>query len=269
MKPRSAEYLLRFDDLCPTMARVPWKRFERVLEEFQLRPILAVVPDNRDPELMREPADPDFWKKMRAWEDAGATIALHGFRHLCVSRGRSLVPAPRYSEFAGVSEEIQRQWLREGLRILRSRGLHPRVWVAPRHGFDAATLRALRAEGIEYISDGLARVPFQRGGLAWLPQQLWEPVERRTGLWTICLHSNTAPAALAERLRTFLSRHAGQFTSLDRVVARQRIGRLAGVERIHEAIASLRLQRALMRRAQAVREAASGTAVSWRASREV
>jgi predicted deacetylase len=249
MSRASAQYLLRFDDLCPTMARVRWKRFERVLEEFAVRPILAVVPDNRDPALICEPPDPDFWKKMRAWEEAGATIALHGYRHVCASSGRSMIPAPTYTEFAGVPEHMQRRWISEGLQILRAHGLRPRLWIAPRHGFDEATLRALRAEGIQCVSDGLARVPFVRGGLHWIPQQLWEPEERRTGLWTICIHSNTAASGTAERLRTFLAKNRAQVTTFDRVNAEWHPKRLGIVNRARELVADAKRNRAIKRSA--------------------
>ncbi len=253
MMPRPARYLLRFDDLCPTMAREQWQRFERVIREFAIRPILAVVPDNRDPELEREDADPAFWDRMREWEQAGAAVALHGFRHLCASAGRSLVPAPLLTEFAGVAEETQRRWIGEGLGILRSRGLAPRLWVAPRHGFDAATLRALKDEGIAALSDGLARVPVMRGGLVWIPQQLWEPVEKTAGLWTICVHANTASREAADELRTFLMRHAAQFTCFDEVMAEYDAGQMGTVERLREAIATMLLR---VRRRRAAQRAA-------------
>jgi predicted deacetylase len=214
-----AQYLLRFDDLCPMMARERWERFLPLIAEFGIRPTLAVVPDNRDHELEHSAPDPEFWSQMRAMETAGATIGLHGYRHICGNRGRSLVPLHRKTEFAGVPEKTQRVWIREGLAILRGRGLSPRIWVAPCHGTDRATLRVLREEGIGLVSDGLARVPFMREGLTWIPQQLWEPVEKASGLWTICVHSNTAPDSLVEKLREFLGRHAGQFTTVDRVVA--------------------------------------------------
>ncbi len=57
MIPRPAQYLLRFDDLCPTMAASRWAPFERLIGEFGIQPILAVVPENQDPELaIDEPA---------------------------------------------------------------------------------------------------------------------------------------------------------------------------------------------------------------------
>ena len=77
----------------------------------------------------------------------------------------------------------------------------------------------LRAEGITALSDGFARVPIERGGVTWIPQQIWEPVEKSKGLWTICIHPNTASNDLIEQLRAFLQKHAGQFTSVERVLA--------------------------------------------------
>jgi predicted deacetylase len=214
-----AQYLLRFDDLCPTMARARWARFETLIKEFAIRPILAVVPENRDPDLVFDFADTGFWGRIRAYEAAGATIALHGFRHVSNSRMRGLVPLHRRSEFAGVEAALQRSWIQSGLQILGHHGLHPRLWVAPRHGFDKNTLKALYDQGIRYVSDGFTSRPIERGGLFWIPQQLWEPVEKRSGLWTVCIHSNTAESRTLSCLRTFLEKRSGQFTSFDSVIA--------------------------------------------------
>jgi predicted deacetylase len=242
MVPKPAQYLLRFDDLCPTVSRSNWERFLPLLEEFRVRPILAVVPDNEDRDLERAAPDPEFWAHMRAMEAAGAAIALHGYRHLCRSKGSSLVPLHSHSEFAGVDADLQRQWIASGLEILRGHGLNPRIWVAPRHGFDRNTLRALRNEGIGLLSDGFARIPFTRGGLTWIPQQLWAPVEKAAGLWTICVHANTARDSIVDHLREFLRPHAAQFTSIDRVVEELKPAKLGQVERLHEFLALWRIR---------------------------
>lgn len=217
-KRSGAQYMLRLDDLCPTMDRARWSWFAELIDHYELKPILAVVPDNRDPELVRDTPDTEFWHKMRRMESEGATIGLHGLRHQCHARGRSFVGLHGQSEFAGVAYAAQREWIRAGLRILRSHWLEPRVWVAPRHGFDGATCRALRANGIEIISDGWAQRPFRRRGLTWLPQQLWGPVAKSAGLWTICMHPNTAREQDVEALRSFLDRHASQFTGVNQVL---------------------------------------------------
>lgn len=248
MIPKPAQYLLRCDDLCPTASWPRWQRFLSLIEEFKIQPILAVVPDNRDPDLQLSPPDPGFWKRVCAMESAGATIALHGYRHLAQSRGRSLVALHRMTEFAGVAAETQRLWIHAGLTILRGHGLNPRVWVAPRHGFDARTLHALREEGIDVLSDGFARVPFRREGLIWIPQQLWEPVEKAQGLWTICAHPNTAKDSSVDRLREFLRDHAAHFTSVERVLREMEPASLSATERVHEALAHWRIQGKGMRR---------------------
>lgn len=242
MIPSPAQYLLRFDDLCPAIRHERWERFPPLLAEFGIRPILATIPENCDPEMAVATADADFWAKMRAMQANGATIGLHGYRHLCTSRGRSLVPLHRATEFAGVAEETQRRWIRAGLEILRARGLNPTIWVAPRHGFDRATLRVLRGEGISLLSNGFALRPFLRHGLTWIPQQLWAPEVKSSGLWTICLHANAAPDPLVERLREFLRRHAGQFTTVERVIAEFKPTALSPLERLRGEAAILRIR---------------------------
>jgi predicted deacetylase len=230
--PRPAQYLLRVDDLCPTMDRARWELVRRLIQETGIRPILAIVPDNHDCDLSVAPADGGFWAGMREMDAAGASIAMHGYRHRCTSRGRSILPLHRNSEFAGIGLETQRQWIRSGLEILRGNGLNPRLWVAPRHGFDANSLRALREEGLPCISDGFARRPFQKYGVTWIPQQLWSPREKQEGLWTICLHPGSIGSAYLNGLHEFIKRHAYQFTSLDRVLREfdlEKLGRWEGL----------------------------------------
>ena len=144
--------------------------------------------------------------------------------------------------------EVQGEWIRAGLGVLRGHGLTASIWVAPRHGFDENTLKALRAEGIGWVSDGWARVPFQRGGVTWIPQQLWGPVEKPTGLWTICVHPNSADDRTLEELRGFLVRHAESFTSVERVAEAFDGGDFGLVERAYEVCAGWRM--AVRRRLQ-------------------
>jgi len=175
-------------------------------------------------------------------EAAGAAIGLHGYHHRCASRGRSLVDLHRISEFAGVPAATQRAWIGEGIRILRGHDLDPNIWIAPRHGFDRNTLVALREERILLLSDGFARVPFLQSGLTWIPQQLWAPVEKECGLWTVCVHPNTASDAEIAALRSFLAVYAAQFTSLDRVLFRFEPTGLTLAQRIQAVCAPRRLK---------------------------
>jgi predicted deacetylase len=218
-----------------------------MLKRFQIRPILAIVPDNQDPELKKDAPDPTFWAQMQEWQASGATIALHGYQHLCLARGRSLVNLHSQSEFAGVPFEYQRKWIRLGLSILRGQGLQPTVWVAPRHGFDPSTLDVLRDEGIRVVSDGFAKGPYRRSGMIWIPQQLWAPVIEKAGLWTIAYHSNNASDEDVDRLESFLERFHLNFTSVERVISRWPIAEYGLRHCLHQEHSLLRMRLSKLR----------------------
>jgi len=240
--PEPAQYVLRVDDLCPTVHARRWDRMRILIQEFGIRPILAVVPANEDRQLEASPPDPGFWDQMRAMEAAGATIALHGHTHVCGESRRNLIRLHGSGEFAGLPIDVQRNRIARGLEILRGQGLNPRLWVAPRHSFDWNTLQALRKEGIRSLSDGLARIPFERGGITWIPMQLWSPVPRSKGLWTICVHPNSTHRERFENLRSFFGRYAAQFTCFDRVAEDFPTRPLTSGERLCEIIATARLR---------------------------
>jgi len=196
--------LLRFDDLCPTMRWGVWDRVERLLDEKGVKPILAIVPENRDPKLMVEPANPLFWDRARAWQAKGWIIGQHGYQHVYDSSERGLVPWWPQSEFAGHTFEVQRDRVVEGMKALQVRGLNPRVWVAPSHSFDATTLTVLARVGLSIVSDGVGfRSSIDEAGLVWIPVQPWRLPGPRRGTATICIHHN-APGA-EEALRRLLT----------------------------------------------------------------
>lgn len=211
MSPR-AVVLLRLDDACPTMDEMRWGKIERLLFAHGVKPIVAIVPANEDPQLERSSPNPRFWDRALAWQSAGWSIGMHGFSHRLQRSAAGLVPVNRYSEFVGVSEGEQRRRIREGVDILEKRGLAPVVWVAPAHGLDPATLLSLRAESkMRIISDGLSMRPFRRWGFTWLPQQLWRPRAVTRGFWTLCIHPNDMDDDAVRRLEAYISSHRDSF----------------------------------------------------------
>ena len=214
-------YLLRFDDLCPTMNWAVWNVVEEQLVARGLRPILAVVPDNRDPRLVAGPAMADFWERVRQWQARGWTIALHGYQHVYVNRNAGLIGLNPQSEFAGLARPEQERKLRAGLAIFRDQGVRAEAWVAPAHSFDRTTVALLVELGIPVISDGLGSLPYSEGGrLTWVPQQIWEFCPRPPGVWTVCCHLNPwSDTDLARFLET-LRAYAPRITDLARVVER-------------------------------------------------
>lgn len=185
-----ARYLIRFDDICPTMNWAIWEQVEQVLCAYHVRPILAVVPDNKDPKLQVSPAREDFWEWLRAKQQQGWTIGIHGYQHLYETSDAGLLGVNARSEFAGLPLEQQREKIAQALAIFQQQEVHPQLFVAPAHSFDRNTLIALQDNGIGVISDGFFWKPVRWLGMTWLPQQMWQFRAMPFGVWTICYHHN-------------------------------------------------------------------------------
>lgn len=138
------EYLLRLDDACPTMDHEKWQAVERLVLSHGIRPIVAIVPANEDPGLVRAAADPSFWQHARTWAHARWVIGLHGYSHALRTSRAGMVRVQDRSEFVDLPFDEQRRRIREGVKVLEANGLPPEAWVAPAHGFDVMTLQALR-----------------------------------------------------------------------------------------------------------------------------
>lgn len=187
-----AQYIIRLDDACPTMDCNKWDEIERILDAHSVRPVVAVVPDNKDPFLCKDTPDPSFWDKVRKWADKGWEIAMHGETHLmCQTQARSIFPFYDRSEFTGLDLQQQLEKLERAQGIFDRERIPVRTWIAPAHCFDWLTLEALRrVTNIQIINDGIATNIYYEKGFFWVPQQFsrfkWMPF----GLWTICLHPN-------------------------------------------------------------------------------
>jgi len=217
----AATYLLRFDDLCPTMNWTVWRQIEAALIDAGIKPILAVVPDNQDPELVVEPAQERFWEEVRGWQRRGWTIGLHGYQHRYEIRCAGILGRNCYSEFAGLSYKAQLSKLRKGLAIFAREGVRPDIWVAPAHSFDANTLDALAHCRLIVVSDGYSVLPHSDArGLLWVPQQLGRFRKLPGGVWTVCHHHNRWVAQDVRCFREELDSYRGRFSGVAEVVRR-------------------------------------------------
>lgn len=196
-----------------------WSEIEAALVEFQIKPILAVVPDNQDPMLKIEPAAENFWERVRQWQSRGWTIGLHGFQHKYIGEHRGIVTPKKKTEFAGVPASEQEEKLRRGVKIFEREGIKAGVWIAPNNSFDAATVVLLPRFGIRIISDGFFRFPFVDGQkIFWVPQQLFCFRPAPPGVWTVCYHHNHWTASQLNQFREDLLRFRDHLWSLDDVL---------------------------------------------------
>jgi len=249
----AARYLIRFDDICPTLNWTVWTQVEEILHSAQVRPIVAVVPDNLDPKLRIAPARTDFWERVRAWQAGGWTIGWHGYQHLYSSPSSGLLGIHAGSEFAGHDAAVQGEKLRRAWQVFQQEGIVPKVWVAPGHSFDMITVSLLREFGVRVVSDGFYWRAVEHGGSRWLPQQLWRFRSLPGGLWTVCLHVNSWQARDVERFAEMVAQYAKSIVTVDEL-----LGEPAPTRGVLDAVFSRLYRRAVV--ARQGRAAAAGAA---------
>ncbi|OGD29797.1 hypothetical protein A2833_00575 [Candidatus Azambacteria bacterium RIFCSPHIGHO2_01_FULL_44_55] len=214
-----AKYFFRLDDISPNMN---WENFYWLRELFKrhdAKPLLAVIPDNQDPELLKYPGNPDFWGIINELYHSGWVIAQHGYQHFYKTRDGGILNINLRSEFAGLDFQTQNYQIAAGKQILKEKSVDPKIFVAPSHSFDKNTLKTLAQNGFHYVSDGIALYPFKKRGLVWLPQIFWRPRKFAAGLITIALHPNTMSREDLTSFQNFIEKNKskiGDFSELMR-----------------------------------------------------
>ncbi|HJV90109.1 MAG TPA: DUF2334 domain-containing protein [Holophagaceae bacterium] len=227
-----SRYLVRFDDICPTMNWEVWEGIEAHLDRHGVKPILAVVPDNQDPKLVVDPPRADFWDRVRGWQAKGYTIAIHGYQHRYINRNGGIMGLTPQSEFAGLPAAEQEMKLRNGLAIFEAQGVKADAWVAPSHSFDRTTVDLLAKLGVPVISDGLWPMPFTGdNGITWVPQQLWSFHPMKPGIWTVCNHHNGWSREKLELFGRQLEEYSARMTHVAEVVRTYQGRRLTVADR--------------------------------------
>ncbi|MDP2946021.1 MAG: DUF2334 domain-containing protein [bacterium] len=218
-------YFFRLDDITPNMN---WDNFNFLVSIFKkhnIKPLLAVIPDNKDSKLLGYPADPNFWGIMNGLRQNSWVIGQHGYQHLSKGGG-GILGVHNSGEFGGLDFKFQESMITSGKEIIKTNLVNPEIFIAPRHSFDKNTVEALKINGFNYISDGIALYPFKKWGIIWLPQILWRPRKGLFGMITVALHPNTMTDKDFNDLEEFMGKNIkkiGNFSELMYWYSRQNI----------------------------------------------
>lgn len=210
----SSKFILRFDDIAPSMAWSKFSAFEALASELDIPLLVGVVPHCLDPNLAREPARADFWDVVRGWVKRGWTVAQHGYTHQYVTNVKGILTIKGYqSELAGLSYEEQYAKLKAGKDILVQQRVWQPVFMAPSHSFDHITLQVLSDLDFRYLTDGYGLYPYKMGALTAVPQLFSKPKHLGFGVYTICIHPNTITQSNIQNMLCFMRAHRKQFIS--------------------------------------------------------
>lgn len=195
-----------------------WEIIEKILFEHDIKPIIALVPKNKDKNLIIQKKNCNFYKKIEEWKKRGWEIALHGYDHVYITKKGGINPVNLRSEFAGVDLEKQIEKIKLGKKQMNLLQIEPKIFVAPSHTFDENTLVALKRNSIFCISDGKFFYPFKYKDMIFIPQQVGN--FRKIiipGIWTFCYHPNEMTKSEIEKFRKFIKNNKKYFISVNEI----------------------------------------------------
>lgn len=213
------KYLVRLDDACPTMDSKKWEKIENILDLYNIKPMVGIIPNNKDVTLKIEEPDVFFWDKALRWQEKKWVIALHGYDHMHVTSKGGINPVHNRSEFAGISLKEQEDKIEKGIRILKENKIDAKYFFAPSHTFDSNTIVALRNKSqIRRISDTISFRPYKLEDFVFYPLQFGKFREINIlGNWTFCLHPNTMKDEDFRIMDSFIKKNRSKFISFDQI----------------------------------------------------
>ena len=109
--------LIRMDDISENMNWKLMDKCEILFDQYKIKPLLGVIPNNEDQELLRYPKNPQFWDRVSSWSEKGWEITMHGCNHVYTQKSdkRDIFNYGGNSEFYGLEYEKQLKKIKTGL----------------------------------------------------------------------------------------------------------------------------------------------------------
>lgn len=213
---------VRLDDITPDMDWERFFQFKTLLDRYQVKPLIGVVPDNRDENLKKQSGGKpeDFWDYVKDLEKDGWTLAMHGVHHLYTTGKGGIFPLNDFSEFAGLPFAQQKEMLSQGKRILEERGIRTEIFMAPAHSYDGNTLKALKDTGFTAITDGFGNRPYFWRGLKFYPISfnLSSTLQKKAGYSTMVVHTDTIDEEDLRRYESYFKNKNAQWISFSEYI---------------------------------------------------
>tara|TARA_B100000700_G_scaffold327971_1_gene444219 strand:- start:449 stop:1216 length:768 start_codon:yes stop_codon:yes gene_type:complete len=184
--------LIRIDDIAENMNWDLMEKTELLFEKYGVKPVLGVIPENKDSELLNYPRKNDFWDKVRVWKNKGWEIAMHGHTHVYdkTCKNEDYFNYGGGSEFFGHTLENQTLKIQKGLEKFSTEKIKIRTFFAPNHTYDKNTFAALKNCGINEVIDGYGLMPYTEHDIKFIPQLFYKIVFLPFGIQSTQLHLN-------------------------------------------------------------------------------
>ena len=214
--------LIRFDDICENMNWDFFEKCESLFDELSIKPVLGVIPNNKDNELLKYPNKKNFWNMVRNWQRKGWTIAMHGNSHVYDSdtNKRDYFNYGGKSEFFGHSLKEQMRRINLGLKKFNSENIAIRTFFAPNHTYDKNTFIALKNLGLNEVIDGYGLMPYQELNIKFIPQLFYKNIMLPIGIQSTQIHLNYWEDKDFELFKKFVTDHKEKIITYEQAIAK-------------------------------------------------
>ena len=201
--------LIRLDDIAENMNWDLMKKSELLFDKYNIKPVLGVIPNNKDDELLSYPKKNDFWDQVRKWKNKGWEITMHGFTHVYDNntKKKDYFGYGGGSEFFGHTLEVQTDKISSGLKKFNEENIKIKSFFAPNHTYDKNTFNALRNSGINEIIDGYGLMPYVENDIKFIPQLFYRLHLLPFGIQSTQIHLNYWKQKDFDNFEIFIEKH--------------------------------------------------------------
>ena len=212
--------LIRIDDIAANMNWNYMDKCEKIFDDLKIKPLLGVIPNNKDPELLRYQLNEKFWDRVRDWKNKGWEISMHGLSHLyeVKTNKKDYFNYGGDSEFYGLDFDTQKNKIELGIEKFENEKIKVRSFFAPNHTYDLNTLRALRESGIKIIVDGYGLFPYTEHDLFFVPQLFYKEIFLPFGIQSTQIHLNYWSDEYFDSFKKFIFKNKENILNLEQIL---------------------------------------------------
>jgi len=212
--------LIRMDDITETMNWVVMDKCEKLFDKFKIKPLLGIIPINKDPELLKFPKNDRFWERVESWKNKGWEISMHGCNHLYTQKSdkNDIFNYGGNSEFYGLDYSMQLDKIKAGLEEFKKREIKVRSFFAPNHIYDSNTLKALKDSDIKIIIDGYGLFPYYKNEILFIPQLFHKEILLPFGIQSTQMHINEWNDEAYENFEIFIEKNYSKILNLNNII---------------------------------------------------
>ena len=216
-------FLIRLDDIAENMNWDLMEQATNLFDKFEIKPVLGIIPNNKDPELLSYPKkNINFWEQVRAWKNKGWEIAMHGNNHVYdkFCSKSDYLGLGGNSEFCSHTYDNQLEKIKYGLDKFNNENIKIKTFFAPNHTFDDNTLLALKNCGITEIVDGYGLMPYEENGIKFIPQLFYKMFALPFGIQTFQIHLNYFKQDDFDKLKKFIELNSKKMITYDQAISK-------------------------------------------------